>query len=105
MLAALVVETSTADKGDAQRLARLLVEHRLAACAQVSGPLESTYRWQGKIETATEWLCTAKTLADRYERVEALIREHHPYDEPEILAVRVHAGSAGYLHWLAEQLG
>lgn len=98
------VVTTTATRDDAQRIAAALVERRLAACAQVSGPITSTYRWQGKLETAEEWLCTAKTLRSRYDALQQAVRELHPYDEPEILALPVVAGSEGYLRWLAAEV-
>ncbi len=99
------VSTTTATKADAERIAAALVEQRLAACVQVSGPIHSCYRWQGEIETAEEWLCSAKTTREAYDQVEQAIRELHSYDEPEIMAVPIVAGSAGYLAWLREQVG
>ena len=94
------VITTTEHKADAETIARLLVEERLAACVQIVGPISSTYRWQGKIETAEEWQCWAKTRRELYEQIEQAIRRLHPYDEPEILAVGILAGSASYLAWL-----
>ena len=79
-----------------------LVERRLAACVQVVGPVESRYRWEGRVETATEWLCVAKTTAERYDELEAAIGDLHSYDVPEILAVPVVRGSAAYLQWLGD---
>ena len=99
------VVTTTEHREDAERIARTLVEERLAACVQVSGPITSTYRWQGKIETAEEWQCCAKTRRDLYEKVEQAIRRLHPYEVPEIVAMPILAGSADYLKWLAEETG
>ncbi len=96
--------TTAGNKSDAQAIADALVEQRLAACVQIVGPITSTYRWQGQVETAEEWLCIAKSRADLYEAVEQAIREVHPYEEPEILAVPVSAGSPSYLRWLDESL-
>ena len=98
------VLTTTGSRADAQAIADALVEQRLAGCVQVVGPITSTYRWQGKVETAEEWLCLAKSRRDLYEAVERAIRAVHPYEEPEILAVPVTAGSASYLRWLDENL-
>jgi periplasmic divalent cation tolerance protein len=84
----------------AQRIARALVERRLAACAQVIGPIQSTYWWEGALETAEEWLCLLKSREDRYQQLSTAIHELHPYDVPEILAVPVSGGSADYLAWL-----
>lgn len=86
-------------------ISALLVDRRLAACVQVVGPIESRYRWQGEVETATEWMCVIKTTLARYDEVEQAVRAAHSYDEPEILAVAVVAGSAGYLAWLVSQTG
>jgi periplasmic divalent cation tolerance protein len=71
---------------------------------QTVGPISSRYRWQGEVETAEEWLCLVKTSAERYGEVEAAIRELHSYDEPEIVATPIVAGSSGYLGWLGENL-
>jgi periplasmic divalent cation tolerance protein len=98
------VMTTTGDKERAQVIANALVTQQLAACVQIVGPITSTYRWKGQIETAEEWLCLVKTRADAYKRIEHAIRAVHPYEEPEILALPVVAGSAGYLHWLNEQV-
>lgn len=97
------VVTTTANQEDAQRIAQVLVEARLAACVQIVGPITSTYHWQGKIETAQEWQCWAKSRRDLYEEIEQAIRKAHPYEVPEILAIPVLAGSASYLAWIEEQ--
>ena len=94
------VTTTAARKDDAAKIARTLVEKRLAACAQVIGPIASTYWWQGKIETAEEWLCLVKTRIDLGEEVEKAIKEIHPYELPEIIATPIVGGSASCLDWL-----
>lgn len=99
------IVTTTERQDDAERIARELVQRRLAACVQVIGPIRSTYRWRGKIETAQEWQCWAKSRRDLYDQVEQAIRQLHAYEVPEILAVPIVAGSAGYLAWLEEELG
>lgn len=104
MLEAIQVTTTTQQRADAERIASWLVEQHLAACVQVSGPITSCYRWQGEFETTEEWCCTIKTTARAYERVEQAIRELHPYDEPEILATPITAGSKGYLQWLTDEV-
>jgi periplasmic divalent cation tolerance protein len=101
----LQVLTTTGSEEEAERISAALVERRLAACVQVVGPISSRYRWQGKVEHEREWLCLAKTEASRYDEVEAAIRELHSYDEPEIVATAIVAGSAGYLGWLSDSLG
>ena len=97
------VITTTPNKSLALLISRTLVEKRLAACAQVSGPIMSTYRWKGKVEKAKEWVCVAKTRAARYKSVEETIEQMHPYDTPEIVAVPLTSGSSKYLRWLAAQ--
>jgi periplasmic divalent cation tolerance protein len=98
------VLTTTANRTDADRIARTLVQERLAACVQVAGPITSTYRWQGRIETAEEWQCRAKSRRDLFDRIEAAIRQLHPYEVPEILAISVLAGGTDYLAWIDGEL-
>ena len=98
------VVTTTERKEDAESIARSLVERRLAACVQVAGPITSTYRWEGKIETSQEWQCWAKSRRQRYEEIEEAIRRLHPYKVPEILALPILAGSHSYLTWLDEEV-
>ena len=98
------VVTVTAEQADAQRIAALLLDRRLAACTQIHGPVESSYWWNDRIETAREWQVVAKTRADLYAATEAAIRESHPYDVPEILAIGIVGVSPGYRMWLLGQL-
>src|SRR5215470_12087700 len=94
------VLTAIGSKDDAQKIAVSAVGKRLTACAQVIGPITSTYQWQGAIETAEEWLCLLKTREDLSTDLEQDIRANHPYDVPEIVAMPVVAGNAGYLSWI-----
>jgi len=98
------VMTATEKKEDAERIARSLVEMRLAGCVQIAGPITSIYRWKGKIESAGEWLCLIKGRAESYGAIEQAIRSLHPYEIPEIIAVPVTAGSRDYLDWLGGEL-
>jgi periplasmic divalent cation tolerance protein len=98
------IQTTTAEKTDVQMLATLLLEKRLAACTHISGPIESNYWWNGRLETTREWQLTMKTSADKFAAIEALFAEHHPYDEPELLALPILAASEGYRRWLLNQL-
>jgi periplasmic divalent cation tolerance protein len=84
-------------------LARSAVRARIAACGQVAGPVASTYWWNEELERAEEWFVFFKLPADRYADLAAFINEHHSYDEPEIIAVPIVAGAAGYLQWLTEE--
>jgi periplasmic divalent cation tolerance protein len=99
----LQVQTTTDSRAEAMELARAAVQARLAACAQVAGPIASTYWWEGGIERAEEWLVMLKLPADRYVELAAFIAERHSYDEPEIVALPILAGSASYLSWIREE--
>ena len=94
------VVTTTEREEDAAAIARSLVEERLAACVQVLGPVTSTYRWQGRIETAQEWQCWAKSRRELFDELRQAICRLHPYDVPEILALPILDGNAEYLDWL-----
>ena len=98
------VTTTTEKKEDAERIARSLVETRLAACVQIVGPIESIYRWKGRIETAGEWLCLIKSRREKYGVLEEAIRSLHPYEVPEVVAVPITDGSRDYLGWLRAEL-
>jgi periplasmic divalent cation tolerance protein len=97
------VTTTIDSRLEAATLARSAVEERLAACAQLVGPIASTYWWEGEIESAEEWMVVFKTTLDRFEELAGLITEQHSYDTPEIIATSVIAGSADYLAWVSEQ--
>jgi periplasmic divalent cation tolerance protein len=94
------ITTTLPDRPAADRIAAAVVDERLAACAQVSGPIESTYRWQDKVERATEWYCHMKTTLARAPDLQARIRELHPYDVPEIVVVALAGGDGEYLRWI-----
>jgi periplasmic divalent cation tolerance protein len=97
------VHTTIDSREGAQKIATALVSKHLAACVQISGPITSTYWWQGNMEQAEEWVCTAKTRSELYNEVEQAIREAHTYDVPEILAVDIVAGNADYLNWVMQE--
>jgi periplasmic divalent cation tolerance protein len=99
------VLTTVGSEQEAERISAALLEARLAACVQVLGPIVSRYRWQGAVERATEWQCLAKTEAALYPAVEEAVRAVHSYEEPEILAIPILTGSAGYLAWIGENVG
>jgi periplasmic divalent cation tolerance protein len=102
MTEALVVLTNCPDAGVADRIARTLVEQGLAACVNRLAAVESVYRWQGAIERATEVPLLIKTTRDRYGEVELAIRQLHPYQVPEIIALSIVDGHAAYLRWIRE---
>lgn len=99
----LLVFTNLPDAAAAGKLAARLVEARLAACVNVLAPCRSTYRWNGAIEQAEEVPVLAKTTTARYGALEAAIRELHPYELPEIVAVPVARGLPDYLAWVAAE--
>jgi len=99
----LVVLCTFPDVEQARGIAVVLVERRLAACVNLLPGVESIYRWEGKVERAGEVLAVIKTT--RYPELEVALKELHPYEVPEILALPVAAGLAGYLKWLGESCG
>jgi periplasmic divalent cation tolerance protein len=98
------VITTTAKKVDAEKIAASLVEKRLAACVQIVGPVQSTYRWEGKVEQAEEWQCLIKSRQDLFQELEQAIKKIHPYEIPEIIALTITAGSNDYRQWLRDEL-
>lgn len=97
---AILVITNLPDRDSALRLAEKLIEGRLAACVNVLGECASVYRWDGRVERATEVPLLVKTRGAVYPRVEQAIREAHPYELPEIVAVPISAGLPAYLAWI-----
>jgi len=102
-VSALLVFCTCPDDDTAERIARALVERRLAACAS-RGPVRSVYRWKDGIESAAEIQLVIKTTRGRYGALERALRELHPYELPEILAVEAAAGLAGYLDWIGDSV-
>jgi periplasmic divalent cation tolerance protein len=101
--AIVILCTAPAQDDTAQRLARGLVESGLVACVNVIGPIRSVYRWQGNVEDDQELQLLIKTRASAFGAVERFVKEHHPYEVPELLALPVVAGSDAYLSWLRDQ--
>jgi len=99
-----IVLTTAGSKTEAQQIARVLVERRLAACVNISSLLESVYRWKGKVETAKEYLLIIKTTADAFDGVRDAVRELHSYDLPECIVLPVEGGSDDYLAWIGENV-
>jgi periplasmic divalent cation tolerance protein len=98
------VTTTCESQAVAETIARLVVEERLAACAQVAGPISSVYRWEGRVERAPEWYCHMKTTAERLPELETRIKASHPYRVPEIIALPIIGGSTDYLSWIKAQV-
>ena len=91
------------DQATARSLAQALVEARLAACVNVGAAVDSLYHWRGQIETAAEVPVMIKTQRARYAAIESAIRERHPYELPEIIAVPITDGFAPYLQWITAE--
>ena len=100
-----LVTTTLPDEAVAHQVGARLVEERLAACAQVLGPVSSTYHWKGRIEQAAEWYCHLKTTKTRLPALKKRIRELHPYEVPEIVATRILDGDIDYLKWIEAEVG
>jgi periplasmic divalent cation tolerance protein len=99
-----LVSVAAPDGETAARLARLLVEQRLAACVQIIDPIHSVYRWQGEVKEEKEVLLLAKSAMDLMPRIDELLRREHPYELPELAAAPIVTGSSAYLKWLEECL-
>jgi periplasmic divalent cation tolerance protein len=98
----LLVLSTFPDVATARRIGRQLVEEKCAACANILPQVESIYWWEQKVESANETLVLFKTTADRYEALQTTLRQLHPYDVPEIIAVRIEQGLPEYLRWVSE---
>ncbi len=95
-----LVITSTGSRTEAEKIATALVERRLAACVNIVGPIASTYRWKGTVETAEEFLLMIKTTHGAFEPVRDAIQELHSYELPECIEIAIEDGSAEYLAWI-----
>ena len=98
----LVVSCTFPDRQTAERISRLAVEDRLAACATLLSDAESIYHWKGRIETARETPVTFKTTDDRFAALQAFLLKEHPYEVPEVVAWRVSDGAPAYLAWVEQ---
>lgn len=98
----IIIVTTTEKREDAIKIAKELVERKLCACAQISGPIFSVYTWEGKLEEAEEWRLLIKTRRTLYKEVEASILRLHSYSVPQIIAVPIQDGLGEYLSWLRD---
>lgn len=101
---ACVVLCTAPDLAVAETLARTLIDEHLAACVNLLGPVQSIYRWNGAVESATEVQLVIKTLVARFPELAARVRAVHPYEVPELLMLRIEAGGADYLAWIQQQI-
>ena len=99
----LLVLTNVPDQSSAEKLARALIESRAAACVNVLAACRSIYRWQGAVESADEIPLLIKTTVANYPLAEAIVRAHHPYDVPELVAIPITHGLPAYLDWVAKE--
>lgn len=102
-MGALLVLTSLPDRDAAERLAKRLIESRTAACVNVLAPCRSVYRWKDGVQIDDEHPVLVKTTEERYEALEAEIRQLHPYELPEIIAVPIERGLPAYLKWIDDE--
>ena len=99
------ITTTTGTRHDAEQIASELVSRRLAGCVQVSGPIVSTFRWQGKVETAEEWMCVIKTSRAQLAAIRGRVQANPSVRSAGIIATPIVDGSEAYLKWLGEQVG
>ena len=99
------VQTTAGSREEAAAIADVLLTGRLAACVQVVGPVESRYWWRGRLESAEEWLCVAKTTRARVDTVTDAVVAAHRYETPEVVVTPIEGGSDAYLRWIEDEVG
>jgi periplasmic divalent cation tolerance protein len=99
-----LVLTTCGSLEEARSIAQTLVERQLAACVNIAPQIESVYRWQGGVESATEWLLVIKTTAEAFDRLRETLSALHSYELPECIAIAVEDGSAAYLEWIGQSV-
>jgi len=99
----LIISTA-ASRDEASRIAKALVQESLAACVNLTGPIDSVYRWQGKVENAQEFLLLIKTTSSKSANAIARLRELHSYEVPEAIELDIEGGSAEYLRWIRQSV-
>ncbi len=100
----IVVLSTCASAEEAERLARRVIDDRLAACVNVLSPVRSFYRWKGEIEDSAEWLLIIKTTRDKFDALRAALESAHTYEVPEVIAIPIVEGSPNYLSWIEREL-
>ncbi|HKP70307.1 MAG TPA: divalent-cation tolerance protein CutA [Pyrinomonadaceae bacterium] len=98
----LIVLTTTPNNAEAERLARLIVEAKLAACVQILPKMTSVYFWDGEVQTEPEHLLLIKTLEEKFDELSSFIKKNHSYDVPEIVAIDASKVSSDYHKWVAD---
>jgi periplasmic divalent cation tolerance protein len=97
------VFTALPTKTATEKIAKILVQEKLAACVQILGPIESIYKWKGKLEKSKEWLCIIKAAENNFNKIEEKIKSVHSYEIPEIIAVPIIYGNRAYLEWMEKR--
>jgi periplasmic divalent cation tolerance protein len=100
----ILVLCACGSEGEAEEIAAQLVSQHLAACVNISAPVRSIYRWEGKVESAQEWLLTIKTTAAYFQDLSAAIQAMHSYELPEIIALPIVAAFTPYLNWISNSV-
>jgi len=101
----IVVLVTCGSAKEARKIARALVEYRLAACANIlTSPIQSVYRWKGSVESANEFLLIIKTAKSRFPKLKAEVKRLHTYEVPEIIALPIAAGASNYLAWISDSV-
>jgi len=95
---------TASSREEGEKIVEALVKNRLAACGQLVGPIQSTYWWQGRIESSAEWLCLVKSQEDKFSEIVGLVKKLHSYQVPEIIAMPLVAVSESYEQWMREEL-
>ena len=103
MTDAIIILVTAGSEVEAEKIARALVEERLAACVNIINPIRSIYRWEGKVQDDREWLLVMKTQATRFSAIETRVKTLHSYQVPEVIALPIVAGSDKYLEWLKSE--
>ncbi len=97
------IVTTASDRKIIEKIGRELIEKRLIACAQIVGPIQSIYRWKGKVEDTNEWLLLMKSRESLYSAIEAEFKRLHPYEIPEIIATSIERGLPEYMDWVTKE--
>jgi periplasmic divalent cation tolerance protein len=98
----LMVITAVPNKTVARNICNIAIDESLAACCQIIGPIESHYIWKNRKEVGKEYLCFMKTALKQYKKLEKAIKNNHPYEIPEIIAIKISQGFQPYLNWLSQ---
>lgn len=100
----ILVSTTFSRKEDAERIAQLLLDRKLIACAHISGPITSVYRWQEKVNTSPEYTMSVKTTPQRWQTLQDILLREHPYELPEIVGQEIQYVSDAYYNWVCGEV-